>query len=153
LNIKYIESFSTTQSYNVAATHYKHVKGHDPYNGNVIEMCVLLGYFVSIITINVGNDKNWTYCIAGKFGRKFGKFGESSLICQTKIIQISTYYIYSLLAEFIIHQTFCQVLKTSKFTQLLPRQTFPLYSILKKAEGNSENTNSMITESSDPQGH
>ena len=32
------------------------------------------------------------YCIAGKFGGgKFGKFGESSMICQIKTIQISTY--------------------------------------------------------------
>jgi len=35
-----------------------------------------------------------TYYIAGKFG----EFGESSLICQTKTIQISTYN-YNLLAE------------------------------------------------------
>jgi len=35
-----------------------------------------------------------SYCIAGKFG----EFGESSLIRQTKTIQISTYN-YNLLAE------------------------------------------------------
>ena len=32
------------------------------------------------------------YRIAGKFGReKFGKFGESPMICQSKTIQISNY--------------------------------------------------------------
>ena len=32
------------------------------------------------------------YCMAGKFGGgKFGEFGESSMIRQTKTIQISTY--------------------------------------------------------------
>jgi len=42
-----------------------------------------------------------TYRIAGKFGlvgRKFSEFGKSSLICQTKAIQISTYN-YNLLVE------------------------------------------------------
>jgi len=54
------------------------------------------------------------YCIAGKFG----EFGESSMICQTKTIQISTYY-YNLLAESIyLPNFFRQILKTSKFAKL-----------------------------------
>jgi len=65
-------------------------------------------------------------------GRKFGKFGESSVIRQTKTIQISTYD-YNLLAESIhFPNFFCQMLKTSKFTKLYPHQTFPLYSIVKE---------------------
>ena len=33
-----------------------------------------------------------SHCIAGMFGGgKFGEFGESSVICQTKTIQISSY--------------------------------------------------------------
>ena len=57
------------------------------------------------------------YCIAGKSGGgKFGEFGESSVIHQTKTIQIST----NLFADLLICQTsFCQMLKKS--------QTFPLY--------------------------
>jgi len=51
------------------------------------------------INCNVPIQSLWNfsgviYHIVGKFG----KFGESSLICQTKIIQISTYN-YNLLAE------------------------------------------------------
>jgi len=62
--------------------------------------------------------------------RKFGKFGESSVIRQTKTIQISTYN-YNLLAESIHSPNFfCQMLKMSKFTKLFHRQTFPLYSRL-----------------------
>ena len=35
---------------------------------------------------------NMLYCIAGKFGRgKFSEFAKSSVITQTKTIQISTY--------------------------------------------------------------
>jgi len=62
-------------------------------------------------------------------GRKFGEFGESSMIRQTKTIQISTYN-YNLLAES-IHSAnfFCQMFKMSKFTKFLPCQTFPLYGI------------------------
>ena len=35
---------------------------------------------------------SYLYRIAGKFGKggKFGEFGESSMICQTKTIQIGT---------------------------------------------------------------
>jgi len=49
---------------------------------------------------------------------KFGEFGESSVICQTKIIQISTYN-YNILAES-IHSPkfFCHMLKASKFAKL-----------------------------------
>jgi len=62
---------------------------------------------------------NLLYHIAGKFG----EFGESSLICQTKTIQISTYY-YNLLAESInLPNFFHQMLKTSKFTKLFHCQT------------------------------
>jgi len=62
-------------------------------------------------------------------GRKFGEFGESSLIRQTRTIQISTYS-YNLLAEAIHSPNFFgQMLKTSKFTKLSSHQTFPLYGI------------------------
>jgi len=61
-------------------------------------------------------------------GRKFGKFGESSMIHQTKTIQISTYN-YNLLAETIdLPNFFPQMLKPSKFAKLSLRQTFPPYS-------------------------
>jgi len=60
---------------------------------------------------------------------KFGKFGESSVICQTKTTQISTCN-YDLLAESIhLPNFFCQMLKTSKFAKFYPHQTFPLYGI------------------------
>jgi len=74
-----------------------------------------------------GNDlSTCRYCIAGKFG----KFGESRAICQTKIIQISTYN-YNLLAESIHSPNFfCQMFKTSKFAKLYSHQAFLLYSIL-----------------------
>jgi len=63
------------------------------------------------------------YHIAGKFG----KFGESSIIRQTKTIQISTYN-YNLCLNLFIRQTFyCQMLKTSKFVKLYPCQNFLLY--------------------------
>jgi len=53
------------------------------------------------------------YRIAGKFG----EFDESSLIHQTKIIQISTYN-YNLLAESIhLPNVFCQMLETSEFAK------------------------------------
>jgi len=59
-------------------------------------------------------------------GRKFGEFGESPVIRQTKTIQISTYN-YNLLAESIHSPNFfCQMLKTGKFTKLFHCQTFPL---------------------------
>ena len=39
----------------------------------------------------VGGDR-MAYCIVGQFGGgKFGEFGESSVIYQTKTVQISTY--------------------------------------------------------------
>jgi len=58
-----------------------------------------------------------------------GKFGESSVIHQTKTIQISTYN-YNLLAESIHSPNFfCQMFKMSKFAKLYPHQTFPLYGI------------------------
>jgi len=58
------------------------------------------------------------YCIVGKFGGR--KFGESSLIHQTKTIQISTYN-YSLLAKSIHSPNFfCQMLKMSKLPKFLP---------------------------------
>jgi len=51
-------------------------------------------------------------------GRKFGEFGESSLIWQTKTIQISSYN-YNLLAESIhLPKFFCLTLKASKFAKL-----------------------------------
>ena len=68
------------------------------------------------------------YGIAGKFGGgKFGEFGESSVICQTKIIQIST----NLLADLLIRQIlFRQRLDNSQLAKLSLRQTFPLYGTL-----------------------
>jgi len=63
-------------------------------------------------------------------GRKLGEFGESSVIRQTKTIQISTYN-YNILAEFIHSPNFFrQMLETSKFAKLSPHQTFPLYGIM-----------------------
>jgi len=60
-------------------------------------------------------------------GRKFGEFGKSSMIRQTKTIQISTYN-YNLLAEYIHSPNFfCQMRETSEFTKLYIHQTFPLY--------------------------
>ena len=66
-----------------------------------------------------------TYCIAEKFGGgKFGKFGELSAICQTKLVLT----INNLLADLLIRQTlFCQMLETSQFAKHSPHQTFPLY--------------------------
>ena len=62
-------------------------------------------------------------------GRKFGKFGESSAICQTKTNQSSSYNNNPLAGVF-IRQTFsCQTFEKSKFAKHSPRQTFPLYSI------------------------
>jgi len=54
---------------------------------------------ISIILHITSPNKAFSYHIVGKFGReRFGKFGESSMIRQTKTIQISTYN-YNLLAE------------------------------------------------------
>ena len=59
-------------------------------------------------------------------GRKFGEFGESSAICQTKTV-VS---INNPLAVLFIRQTFfCQMLEKSKFVKHSPRQTFLLYGI------------------------
>ena len=69
---------------------------------------------------------NIDYRIAGKFGRyrKFGKFGESSAIRQTKTIKSSS----NPLADLFIRQTFFQqMLQKSKFTKNSPHQTFLLY--------------------------
>jgi len=56
----------------------------------VANVIIFATIIVSIICVVI----NEMYRIAGKFG----EFGESSLICQTKTIQISTYN-YNLLAE------------------------------------------------------
>jgi len=62
-------------------------------------------------------------------GRKFGEFGESSLIRQTKTIQISTYN-HNLLAEFIHSPNFfCQMLKTSKFLPNFIPAKLPRYTV------------------------
>ena len=58
-----------------------------------------------------------SYCIAGSLvGGKFGKFGKSSMIHQTKTIQIN-----NPLANVLICQTiFYQMLKKSQFAKLYP---------------------------------
>ena len=62
-------------------------------------------------------------------GENFGEFGESSVICQTKTIQIFTYNYY-LLAEFIHSPNFSSPnAHNSEFAKLFCRQTFPLYGI------------------------
>ena len=49
-------------------------------------------FWISDYTTNYQMSKNSAYCIAGKIsGGKFDKFNESSMIHQTKTIQISTY--------------------------------------------------------------
>ena len=59
-------------------------------------------------------------------GRKFGKFGESSAICQSTLVVT----INKPLADLFIRQTFFhQILKKSKFAKLSTRQAFLLYSI------------------------
>ena len=50
-------------------------------------------------------------------GEKFGKFGKSSMICQTKTIQIGT-SINNLLADQLIRQTFFTKSLKSKFAKL-----------------------------------
>ena len=53
----------------------------------------------------------------GKIGEgKFGKFGESLVIHQTRTIHNST----NLLADLLIRQTFLLTLKKSKFAKLFP---------------------------------
>ena len=57
-------------------------------------------------------------------GRKFGEFGESSVIHQSKLVLT----IKNLLADLLIRQTFFhQMLEKSQFAKLSPHQTFPLY--------------------------
>ena len=60
---------------------------------------------------------------------KFGEFGKSSVIRQTKtklVLEIN-----NLLADLLICQTFFRlVLKKSQFAKLSLRQTFPLYGII-----------------------
>ena len=63
------------------------------------------------------------YRIAGKVsGGMFGEFGESSVIRQTKTIQLSILTIYDLLADLLIHQT---ILPNPQKESI--RQTLPLY--------------------------
>ena len=63
------------------------------------------------------------YRMEGNFGRgNVGEFGESSVIRQTKTIQISTYH-NNLLADLLIHQTF--------FCQMLKRVDLPMFSLTK----------------------
>ena len=60
---------------------------------------------------------------------KFGEFGESSMIRQTKTSKLIL-AINNLLAGLLIRQTlFRQMLKRGQVTKLSPRQTFVLYSI------------------------
>ena len=61
------------------------------------------------------------YRTAGKFGGgKFGKFGESSVIRQTKPSKL-VLTINNLLADLLIRQTFFrQMLETSQFAKLSP---------------------------------
>ena len=59
--------------------------------------------------------------------KNFGKFGESSAICQTKIFQISS-LMNNPLADLLIHQTvFCQTPEKGKFAKHSPQQPFSLY--------------------------
>ena len=63
------------------------------------------------------------YCIAGKFG----EFGKSSAVRQTKLVVT----INNPLAGLFIRQTFFhQMLEKSKFTKHSPRQTFLLHGIV-----------------------
>ena len=57
----------------------------------------------------------------------FGEFGESSMIRQTITIQISA-IINNLSADLSIRQIFfCEMLETSQFAKIYPRQSFPPY--------------------------
>ena len=59
----------------------------------------------------------------------FGKFGESSVIRQTKPSKL-VLIINNLVADLLIHQIFfCQMLETSQSAKLPPHQTFPSYGI------------------------
>ena len=61
---------------------------------------------------------------------KFGEFGESSVIRQTKAIQIFTYNYY-LMAESIHSPNFSSPnAHNSEFAKLSRHQTFPLYGII-----------------------
>ena len=83
-----------------------------------------------IATYTVIDSCNVAYHIAGKFGgEKVGEFGELSVICQTKTIQIFTYNYY-LMAESIHSPNFSSPnVHNSEFAKLFHRQTFPLYGI------------------------
>jgi len=66
-------------------------------------------------------------------GRKFGKFGESSLICQIAKLKPFEFLLTTItfwLSLLICQTFFCQMLKMSKFTKLLPCQTFSLCGII-----------------------
>jgi len=56
--------------------------------------------------------------------RKFGKFGESSLIHQNKTIQISTYN-YNLCLNLFIHQTFLPNAQNNVIHQIFTLPNFP----------------------------
>ena len=58
-------------------------------------------------------------------GRKFGEFGESPVIRQTKTIQIIIITIDNPLADLFIRQTFFT--EKSKLAKHSAHQTFPLY--------------------------
>ena len=63
-----------------------------------------------------------------------GKFDESSVSCQTKTIQISTYTINNLLTDLLIRQTFFhQRLKKSQFAKLSSYTVF-LPTLLQKLD-------------------
>ena len=65
----------------------------------------------------------------GLTGGKCGEFGELSVICQAKTIQIIVLTMNILLADLLIHQIFIhQMLENSKITKPFPRQIFLLYS-------------------------
>ena len=55
---------------------------------------------------------------------KFGEFGESSMICQTKLVLT----IYNLLTDLLIRQTFFRQMLKSVNLPIFPHQTFQLYS-------------------------
>ena len=92
---------------------------------NLIEMAKLLVMYVVYAYVCIYTVYIYTYRIAGKFG----EFGELSAICQTKIIQISSYNNKPLVDLFICQLFFSQTLEKSTFAKLSTRQTFLLHSI------------------------
>ena len=69
----------------------------------------------------MATSKCMKYCYSNKYhiAGKFGEFGESFVIRQTKTTQIGTYTINNLLADLLIRLTFfCQRFKTSQFANL-----------------------------------